>query len=156
MKQKEILIIGYGNTLRGDDGVGYKIAEMIDQWNVNNITSIAVHQLTLDLAEKISQVDIVIFIDAVPITNINAAKLEIKSISVNSKINNLVHHNNPQQLLSLTQAIYQHLPKAYWILVPAINFNFSEELSPITQKYVKLTLVKIKRFLSNQSTGNFL
>ncbi|MDJ0844549.1 hydrogenase maturation protease [Crocosphaera sp.] len=153
---KKTLIIGYGNTLRGDDGVGYKIAEIIEQWNVNNITSLAVHQLTPDLAEKLSQVDTVIFIDAVPITDINTAKLEIKIIYTNQKSNNLAHHNNPEQLLSLTQAIYQKIPQAYWILVPAINFNFSEELSPITQKYARLTLVKIEKFLSHQSTGNFI
>ena len=63
MKNKKILIIGYGNTLRGDDGVGYKIAEIIEQWNINNITSLAVHQLTPDLAENIAQADTVIFVD---------------------------------------------------------------------------------------------
>ena len=146
-KPLEALIIGYGNTLRGDDGVGYKIAEIIEQWNLDNITSFAVHQLTPDLAENIAKVDTVIFIDAVPIVDINTTKLEIKTISINPKSNNLAHHNNPQQLLSLTEAIYQQIPTAYWILVPAINFNFSEELSPISQKYVNLTLDKIKDIL---------
>ncbi len=147
MKKNKILIIGYGNTLRGDDGVGYKIAEIIEQWNLDNITSFAVHQLTPDLAENIAKVDTVIFIDAVPVTDINTAKLEIKTLYINPKSNNLAHHNNPEQLLSLTQAIYNKVPQAYWILVPAINFNFSEELSPISQKYVNLTLEKIKEVL---------
>ncbi|EAZ88831.1 hydrogenase maturation protease [Crocosphaera chwakensis] len=142
------LIIGYGNTLRGDDGAGYKIAEIIDKWNLDNIKSLAIHQLTPDLAEKISQVDTVIFIDAVAITDINTAKIEIKTISINQKSNNLLHHNTPKQLLSLTKVIYKKVPKAYWILVPALNFNFSEELSSFTQKYVNLTLEKIKDILS--------
>ena len=106
------------------------------------------HQLTPDLAESLTKVDRVIFIDAVPITDINTAKLETKTISIEQKINNLAHHNNPEQLFSLTQAIYQKVPQAYWIFVPAINFNFSEELSPITQKYVIITLEKIKYILS--------
>ncbi len=148
IENSKILIIGYGNTLRGDDGVGYKIAETIKQWHYENITSLPVHQLTPDLAENLSQVDTVIFIDAVPLTDIKKAKLEIKTISINNKSNNLAHHNNPEQLLSLTQAIYQKVPKAYWILVPGFNFNFSEELSPITQKYVNSTLKKIKDILS--------
>lgn len=148
MKNHKILIIGYGNTLRGDDGVGYKIAEIIEQWNFDNITSFAIHQLTPDLADNIAKVDTVIFIDAVPITDINQAKLEITTISGNPKSNHLAHHNNPEQLLSLTEAIYQKSPIAYWILVPALNFNFSEELSTITQKYVSITLEKIKDMLS--------
>jgi hydrogenase maturation protease len=28
----KILVIGYGNTLRGDDGVGYQIAETVADW----------------------------------------------------------------------------------------------------------------------------
>ncbi|MDJ0509505.1 MAG: hydrogenase maturation protease [Crocosphaera sp.] len=150
MRKNEILIIGYGNTLRGDDGVGYQIAETIEQWNLDNVKSLAVPQLTPDLAEKLSQVNTVIFIDALPITDVNQAKLEIKtiSISIKEKVDNLAHHHNPQQLLSLTQAIYQKYPQAYWVLVPAINFDFSEEFSAITQKYVKLTLEKIKDILS--------
>ena len=151
IQNSKTLIIGYGNTLRGDDGVGYKIAEVIEQWNFDNTTSFAVHQLTPDLAEKISQVDTVIFIDAVPITDINTAKLEIKTISLNHKIHNLGHHNNPQQLLSLTQAIYKKIPLSYWILVPAIDFNFHESLSPITKKYVSLALEKIERIILDQS-----
>ncbi|WP_107668868.1 hydrogenase maturation protease [Cyanothece sp. BG0011] len=148
IKNSKTLIIGYGNTLRGDDGVGYKIAEMIKQWDYNNLTSLAVHQLTPDLAEIIAQADTILFIDAIPIKDINTANLQIKTINTNNKTNNLAHHNNPEQLLSLTQAIYQKSPTAYWLLVPAINFNFSEELSPITQKYVNLTLEKIKDILS--------
>ena len=147
MQKRKILIIGYGNTLRGDDGIGYKIAEIIEQWNLDNITSFAVHQLTPDLAENIAKADTVIFIDAVPITNINTANLEIKTISSNQKNNNLAHHNNPEQLLSLSQAIYQKSPRAYWILVPALHFNFSEEFSLITQKYANIALEKIKKFL---------
>ncbi|ACB53756.1 hypothetical protein cce_4408 [Crocosphaera subtropica ATCC 51142] len=147
-ERSKILIIGYGNTLRGDDGVGYKIAEMIEQWNLDNITSIAVHQLTPDLADKIAQSDTVFFIDAIPIHDINTANIQIKTLSINEKINNLAHHNNPEQLLYLTAAIYQKFPIAYWILVPALNFNFSEEFSLITQNHVNLTLEKIKNMLS--------
>ncbi|MGA1285390.1 MAG: hypothetical protein ACO34J_15215 [Prochlorothrix sp.] len=62
------LIIGYGNTLREDDGVGYCMAEAIAQWNLTGIESKAVHQLTPDLAAHLAEVDRVIFIDVFPWT----------------------------------------------------------------------------------------
>jgi len=61
-------IIGYGNTLREDDGVGYCMAETIAQWNLTGIASKAVHQLTPDLAAHLAEVDRVIFIDVFPWT----------------------------------------------------------------------------------------
>lgn len=60
------LIIGYGNTLRQDDGVGYRMAETIDRWDLPGVISRSVHQLTPDLAAELASVQRAIFIDAFP------------------------------------------------------------------------------------------
>lgn len=70
------LIIGYGNTLRGDDGVGYRIAEIFEQEedgleshyseeSRHTVRSHPCHQLTPDLAAELAQADRVIFVDAI-------------------------------------------------------------------------------------------
>ena len=65
MSLVKTLIIGYGNTLRQDDGVGRYLAEQIaeEQWPECQVLS--VHQLTPELAASIAEVEQVIFIDAV-------------------------------------------------------------------------------------------
>lgn len=63
------LVIGFGNTLRGDDGVGPLVAEQVDTWNLRNVRSLSVHQLTPELAADIAQVETVFFIDAWQIKN---------------------------------------------------------------------------------------
>ncbi|PPT05423.1 NADH-reducing hydrogenase maturation factor [Geitlerinema sp. FC II] len=59
-----MLVIGYGNSLRGDDGIGRAIAEQVASWNLPHVRSLSLHQLTPELAEELSRVDRAVFIDA--------------------------------------------------------------------------------------------
>lgn len=141
------LIIGYGNTIRGDDGVGYQIAEAVAQWNLNHVQSLAVHQLTPDLAEAIAQAKTVIFVDAVA----TLSEVKIEQLEPNDAESFTGHYADPRSLLALTYALYKAIPTAYRILIPAVDFSFGETLSPVTQKSVELALVKIKQLVSPQS-----
>ena len=57
MKRNEcVLILGYGNPLRGDDALGPQVAEelAVRLGDDPRVTVQAVHQLTLDLAETLA------------------------------------------------------------------------------------------------------
>ena len=65
------LIIGYGNPLRGDDGVGPRAAELLaDRGGVtppllpDGVQVLVCHQLTIELAPQIAEADRLILIDA--------------------------------------------------------------------------------------------
>jgi Ni,Fe-hydrogenase maturation factor len=51
--QSAILVIGYGNELRGDDAIGQWVAR-----------AVAAHQLTPELAEDLAHTDYAVFVDA--------------------------------------------------------------------------------------------
>lgn len=146
-KKISYLIIGYGNTIRGDDGAGYQIAEAVGQWNFNHVRSLAVHQLTPDLVEAIAQAKTVIFVDAATLSEVKIEKLR-----PNYAASFTGHYADPRSMLALTRTLYQVLPTAYRILIPAVDFSFGETLSPVTQKSVDLALVKIKKLVSQQSS----
>ena len=59
----EILVIGYGNTLRGDDAAGIQAAELLGK-RTDGIDVILVPDLSLELARPMSQCEHVIFVDA--------------------------------------------------------------------------------------------
>src|ERR1700730_10395204 len=60
-----IVVIGYGNTLCGDDGIGPNVAETLSgEIKDGSVDFYAVRQLTPELSEAISRADAVIFIDA--------------------------------------------------------------------------------------------
>ena len=139
------LVIGYGNTLRGDDGAGVHAAELIAKRHPE-VHCICMHQLTPELAEQIAEYDTVFFIDAdVNVTQPNA-RLVTPSVEVDQP---RTHFISPESLLSLSQQLYQRVPsKAYVVGIPASDFEFSEELSAQTQKAVDESVVLVERILS--------
>ena len=67
-KEPRILIFGYGNPGRQDDGLGVAIAERIEGWarqvSQTNIEVDSNYQLNIEDASNISEHDIVYFVDA--------------------------------------------------------------------------------------------
>ena len=66
------LIIGYGNPLRGDDGVGPRAAELLVEEDgvtspllPDGVQVLVCHQLTIELAPQIAEADRLILIDAI-------------------------------------------------------------------------------------------
>ena len=57
------LVIGIGNTLRGDDGVGWWLAQRAERWRPA-VQVRVVQQLTPELAAELAPVNRVLFIDA--------------------------------------------------------------------------------------------
>jgi hydrogenase maturation protease len=62
---RPLLIIGYGNPLRGDDGLGVEVAcclkEIIRDESVEVLSQ---HQLMPELADPVSRASLVVFVDA--------------------------------------------------------------------------------------------
>ncbi len=157
----EILIIGYGNTLRSDDGAGQRVAELVTEWNLPNVRSLSVHQLTPELAEPISQAELVIFVDAYPATSEQG--LQVHQLCAphtspsppsphtllerESQGLNIGHTGDPRSLLALSQLIYNNTPPAWWILVPAVNFEFGESFSPKTTENIQYSLAQIRQII---------
>ena len=126
----ETLVIGYGNTLRGDDGVGYRLAEIIADWKLRTVKALACHQLTPELAADLAEVERVIFADASLAQNpISPLRLERLEGSFHG-IGPLGHHSQPGQILTLSQQLYDGQPIAYTLTLPAQRLNYSEQLSP--------------------------
>ncbi|MCX6122254.1 MAG: hydrogenase maturation protease [Ignavibacteriales bacterium] len=140
-----VLVIGYGNTLRGDDAAGVHAAELIAQRHPK-ITCVYLHQLVPEVAEQIAECDVVFFIDAQKdITEANA-RLIAPSVEADQP---RTHFISPESLLALSQQLYQHLPaKAYVVGIPASQFEFSEELSASTKIGVDESVQIVNKILN--------
>ena len=119
-----MLIIGYGNPLRGDDGFGYRAAERIPG-------AIAVHQLTPELMDPISRADRVIFLDAT--TEGIPGEITRRTVTPSPDGRAFTHHVTPESLLAGALALYGRAPEALLITVCGADFGFSETLSPSVQ-----------------------
>src|SRR5512137_149559 len=118
-----LLVIGYGNELRSDDGVGPKVAAAIAGMQLPGVHAIACHQLTPELAEPIASARAAIFVDAAhdPIESV-----QVRTIEPSATAQVSAHASGPQSLLALARELFGRCPPAWMITVPAMVFDFGE------------------------------
>ncbi|HEY7617708.1 MAG TPA: hydrogenase maturation protease [Terriglobales bacterium] len=124
-----ILIIGYGNPLRCDDGVGWHAAQELSQkLAAKNVEFITRHQLTPELAAEISHADKVFFIDAAR----EGAPGEVKyeEAAPQARSGPFSHELSPAAVLHAARTLFGRAPQAFVISVCGENFGHGEALSP--------------------------
>ena len=128
-----VLILGYGNPLRGDDGVGWHAAEhLLERSAELDATITSCHQLMPELAEPVSRAERVIFIDArigqtpgsVEISEVVAGAPQCPTFS---------HHLDPATLVTLAQGLYGRAPEAWIVTVTGESFEHTDQLSAPVQ-----------------------
>jgi hydrogenase maturation protease len=143
-----ILVIGYGNTLRGDDSVGCQVAEAVASWQIPYLRSLAVHQLLPELAETIAEVDTVIFVDAAQVHDFSPHNITCERLAANRETTLRTHFLSPQLLLGLTQHLYHATPDACLITIPATDFTFGNPLSAIALDGKNAVLSYLKNLIN--------
>jgi hydrogenase maturation protease len=146
-----ILVIGCGNPLRSDDGVGRHAARQIAATVPQDDVAVLVrHQLTPDLAEPIHEARFVIFIDAScedPPGKIRSRRLVPESALPCF----LVHHLTPSGLLACAKAIYGNCPPAVLYTVGVKCIAFNEALSDEVYRSLPELLMRIRRRIIRQT-----
>jgi hydrogenase maturation protease len=121
-----VLVIGYGNELRGDDGAGPAAARAVA--GRPGIRAVDVHQLTPELVEEMAEVERVIFVDA------DASGMgAVHSRRLTPRLDAAPGHAlDPAGLLGLTEWLHGHAPPAWLVMVPGERFDLGAGLSPRT------------------------
>jgi hydrogenase maturation protease len=136
------LVIGYGNSLRGDDGLGQVAALRVEQWGLPGIRSLAVHQLTPELAAEMASARQVVFVDAS--ANPHQTDLQVEEVAPLDSSGATSHFATPQGLLSLCRNIYESSPRVLLIKAPAPIMALGETLSPAAERSVEQALAIIR------------
>jgi hydrogenase maturation protease len=125
------LIIGYGNPLRGDDGIGWAAAELLSESLGDSQTRVfARHQLTLDLAAEAAQVDRLILIDSTRTGNAGDIKVQRLEPGPVASPSSFSHHLTPAALVAVASSLYSSTPETFLVSVGGKSFDHSSELSP--------------------------
>ena len=95
------LVIGIGNTLRRDDGLGPWLAEKIAAWCLPAVATCSVHQLTPELVDAIARHERVLFLDACE----SSCGSQLVEVEASSGANRLGHALSPGDILSLTDQL---------------------------------------------------
>jgi hydrogenase maturation protease len=137
----DLLVIGYGNTLRSDDGVGPRVAEAVGKMNLPGVRTLICHQLSPEHADPVSRADAVIFVDAA----VDAPReVQLRKLEPKESSQLMAHAADPRTMLALARDVFGRCPRAWWLTVPATNTGFGEELSAETKAAVPDALRQIQ------------
>jgi hydrogenase maturation protein HypF len=144
-----ILILAYGNPLRGDDGVGWQAAMLLEKQLGDQVEVITRHQLTPELAEVISRAERVVFIDAA-CEGIPGEVLCQEVQATTFVAQPFTHHVAPGDLLSAAQELFGHAPQGHLITINGGDFGFHEGLSTPVEAALPEVVAYVERVIQHR------
>ncbi len=129
---KKILVYGYGNPGRQDDGLGEQFVELVEKFieeeNLSNISTDCNYQLNIEDAALIADYDVVIFVDASTVEEVENFRLD-KIEPNDATIEFTMHAVSTAYVVDLCRKMYNKIPEAYVLHIKAYEFDFKEELT---------------------------
>jgi hydrogenase maturation protease len=141
------LIIGCGNTLRGDDAAGIRAAELIAREHPG-LDVVTVHGPIPDLAEQCAGRPVVFFCDA----STRGESVTLRRAEEEPGATPAGAHSLPAGAIpDLSRILYGQGPGEFWIVeIPASDFSFGEQLSPRTDAAVRDAADRVRTLLRNR------
>ncbi len=121
-----VLVIGYGNPGRQDDGLGPAVAVVIEQLGRHHIAAFEAYQLNIEDAIDIARHDIVWFVDA---SLTGPAPYAVRDLSPGASIEFTSHILRPEALLAIARQVFGATPEAHLLAIRGYCFEFVEGLT---------------------------
>jgi hydrogenase maturation protease len=164
-----ILIVGYGNTLRGDDGVGPRAAELLaDDPRLVAAEVLQRHQLTPELATDIAEAALVVLVDASETGRpgeITVRRLDgpsagrVATAGPGSQAAGVAggsawtHQVDAESLLALARELWGATPAAFVVGVGVESMELGDELSPAVELALPAVVDAVARIVAEHRPG---
>jgi hydrogenase maturation protease len=123
-----VLIIGYGNPGRGDDGLGPAFAATMEERAPAAVTIDADYQLTVEHAEAAARHEVVVFADAAAA---GPEPFRFERVRPVRGVSFSTHSLEPSGVLGLAEELFDARTAAYVLGIRGYEFDeFREGLSP--------------------------
>ena len=142
-----IVVAGFGNPLRSDDGAGWRVADTLaERWG-DRVTVLTGQQPLPEWAPQLARADVAYFVD----TSVTAdARPRARRVTATDAAVN-GHALSIEQLLGLARSLYGRAPRAYVIELPIESAEFGERLSPRTAAATERAIRVLDRRLARLS-----
>lgn len=136
-----ILMLGYGNPGRQDDGLGPALIAQIDGMGLPNLTALENYQLNIEDAADVAAHDIVWFVDA---ARVGALPYEVRDLAPAMQIEFTSHLLRPETVLAISRDCYGASPPAFLLAIRGYAFEFREELTAAASANLDAALTMLK------------
>lgn len=139
--------MGLGNPYRGDDSVGIRAAEEFESSNQDPAVEVMVlHELLPELTERISQVDLLVLLDA-KVGSVPGSVEVLEIEPAKTVCGTFVHTLTIQTLLSTTLTLFGRVPKTVLISVGGASFDYGSHLSLKIEAALPVLIERLKEVI---------
>ena len=144
----KILVIGYGNPGRSDDGLGPALAERLEALAIPGVTVEADYQLSIEHAAMAAEHDVVVFADADSTCH---EPFYLKPVVAKHIVEFTSHSVPPEEILHIAQSCFNASPEGYLLGIRAqVLEPYSEGLSPSALEGLEAALECLLKFISER------
>lgn len=149
------LVIGYGNPLRADDGLGWVVAQRLrsdldGDRRTGDVVVLAEHQLTPELAEPISRAQLVVFVDARVGDQPGRVDCHVVVPTGGGSLA-FSHDVDPTSLVQMARLLYGAYPRAVAVSVDGDDFGYGMTLSPMVDAAVPDVVQRVRELLTDEA-----
>lgn len=135
-----VLVLGYGNPGREDDGLGPAAAAAIERMGWPRVTTCDPYQLNIEDSIDIAEHEAVWFIDA---ARTGPAPYTLREVPPAPRIDFTSHILSPEALLAITRKHFGWTPRAFLLGIRGYGFEFVERLTPAAAANLEAALAMI-------------
>ncbi len=141
-----MLIIGYGNPLRGDDALGWRVTQRLrDLVTDPEVEILTLHQLLPELMDTLSRAERAIFIDAA--AEGSPGEVVERALTPAVTAASFTHAATPEALLTGARLLYGSAPEGAMISVAGADFSLGAGLSEAVGAQVDRVVAMVLRRL---------
>lgn len=161
-RKTSVLLIGFGNVSRRDDGVAWHILRRLrqrlglvpdevfaDVAEEETLATIFTHQLAPELSQTTSRYDIVVFVDA-HVQGVDWEPVSWRELSPAYEAGLTAHQLKPESVLALSASLFGHSPRGYVLSVLGYDFDFGQELSEATSSLANEAVLRLFELLRSE------
>jgi hydrogenase maturation protease len=146
---RRILVIGYGNPGREDDGLGPAAAAAIERLGRPGVVVRDNYQLVLEDAAEVAEADVVWFIDA---TRAGREPFDVRRLAPAEDSSFTSHLAKPETILAIAERYYGKSPEAWLLGIRGYEFDdFRERLSERAEDNLRLAVNHIGRIIGSRA-----
>jgi len=136
-----ILVVGYGNSARSDDGIGWHVAQRL-----------SVDPLVPELAYDISAAAVAVFIDAT--TSLPPGQIGVERLRPLERTGGpLSHHVNPATLMALSNQLYGRAAEGYIVSCGVQSVELGDRLSSAGEAALPMVVEAVAELVWRGATG---
>ena len=123
-----LVVFGWGNELRGDDGLGPLLLRRIEAAGFDDVATVEDYQLQIEHALDLEGAELALFVDA---ARAGPAPFAFVEISARDVTVHTTHALAPEAVLDVFQRVQSRAPPpAFTLAVRGERFELGEPLSP--------------------------